>query len=162
MTLRSSDIQKRPEPPLSPSLNGISNEKPRNSERGKSDIKTLEDVGANNEITLWNKSNSSLLLLPGELRNMIYGFVLGGLDICPSRKWGCKPMAMTKILSIMFVCRRIHAEASLLVFELNTFELEHRLQCRSFLGALTDRQRDAVQNIAIHWTYSWEYPPPRR
>ncbi|KAF3001309.1 hypothetical protein E8E13_005142 [Curvularia kusanoi] len=79
--------------------------------------------GASKDITnvaqlpMLNSESSPLLRLPGELRNIIYGYVLGGHTF--GETWENKKPPQHFLASLL-VCRQIYNEARMLVFELNT------------------------------------------
>lgn len=124
--------------------------------------------------TALNQRNSPLLRLPGEIRNCIYAYVLGGLiinspkplrlyirllrqtssfesRICTSayKDGSTNPsQAMSSHLDLLYTCRSIFIETSLLPFALNKFEI-HSMKLSHFLGGLTTTQKDAITTLKI-------------
>jgi hypothetical protein len=103
--------------------------------------------------TQLNATNSPLLHLPGELRNQIYGYVLGDLKLkfylykASFRKKGNK-------LELLFTCRQVYAETALLPYTLNTFTfktsaLKYKPHLRHFLKKSLGAQIQAMSRVRI-------------
>jgi hypothetical protein len=119
---------------------------------------------ATNYSTLRNAQESPLLRLPPELRNEIYEYTLGGLQIRPGHRLGgpgmwqvlSKPVdadlsapwqKMHYIAPLTLACRQIHTEAGLLPFKLNEITLGPLEPFLLAMNRLTDRQRNAIRTI---------------
>ncbi|KZM26843.1 uncharacterized protein EKO05_0010786 [Ascochyta rabiei] len=114
------------------------------------------------DITLQNQIDSPFLRLPGEVRNRIYGLVLGGRQIqvlyprlySAERDGGqndgfasLEPGTVRKLLHMTEACRQIHAETDLLVFQTNDFRIASNHSFETFLDALSQRQAEAVRSL---------------
>jgi len=123
-----------------------------------------------------NRQRSPLLRLPAELRNKIYGYALGGIELrmsYRSKELGVvSPMSYDphmsftpfhRLVGLTLVSRQIYAETKILPFELCTM-----LALGSTFNGLIERlnltQRQAISTIHAHhlevkestvWTNSW-------
>ncbi|KAH7076568.1 hypothetical protein BKA63DRAFT_411359, partial [Paraphoma chrysanthemicola] len=106
--------------------------------------------------TIRNDLNSPLLRLPGEIRNLIYGYVLceGSYEIRHS--WRNLTFAFyiqRKVhyrLSLLAVCRRTYEETALLSFSLNKFSFVETYALEEYLiRNLHVAQRNAIRSIGI-------------
>ncbi|KAF2831419.1 hypothetical protein CC86DRAFT_401946 [Ophiobolus disseminans] len=111
-------------------------------------------------ITALNQHNSPLLRLPGELRNCIFGHVLGDLVIHSSNDRS-DSNRLAHAMDVYDVrkgvvpdrrfrstCRVIDAETRLLPFALGTFEI-HPVKLDRFLTDLTTAQLNAITTFKI-------------
>jgi hypothetical protein len=99
--------------------------------------------------SLRNQQKSPLLRLPAELRNKIYGHVLGGFIIsfrtsrprhhCLIRFKFSRKIGEFKPSNLLLICRQINAEAQLLPFELNEFNYRIPEAFKHMLDLLSDR-----------------------
>lgn len=101
---------------------------------------TLIDANVNlngNNVQVVRK-DSLLLKLPGELRNKIYGYVFGEkhwfIDQCgrvPKRgkRWGGK-----NAMSLLRVCRQLHAETRCLPYQTHTFAARYQKWLQKMAG----------------------------
>ncbi|KAF2132568.1 hypothetical protein P153DRAFT_354070 [Dothidotthia symphoricarpi CBS 119687] len=109
-----------------------------------------------------NEQESAFLQLPGEIRNYIYGYVLGGnrfiLDqpdvsvpkatavLCPDNvQPACELLGLTE------VCRQTRSESAPMVFFLNKFTLDNDPEPKSvtFANILGASQRNLIQHVVI-------------
>ena len=100
-----------------------------------------------------NQSESPLLQLPAELRNIIYTYVLqehSRVAAFPLRNTGPRRYP----LALLFVCRQIHAETALLPYALNTF-LVGDITCYidDALGFLRNRSPAQLRSIQYLYIY---------
>jgi hypothetical protein len=105
---------------------------------------------------------SPLLVLPGELRNIIYGYIFDE-DTYYFRKYTTSHTDRSTIikklnLSILGVCRQTYTEAALLPFSLNTFSFTSSKALDLAKKSHTRAQRCAIASIRIrlHLTFSME------
>jgi hypothetical protein len=108
--------------------------------------------------TQLNATDSPLLRLPGELRNKIFEYVLGDLDLHFTYAYGYQfdvrlETHQRNMLGLLFVCRQAHAETALLHYALNTFNftLTEIFDVKNFLQGMSAAQRKAIQRIYTHW-----------
>jgi hypothetical protein len=66
----------------------------------------------------------------------------------PNGSWA---IPQTTFLAVTQTCRQIHAEAALLPFSLNTFFITHAEDFARFVAALTDRQRNVITTLSLHY-----------
>jgi hypothetical protein len=104
--------------------------------------------------TALNVRSSPLIRLPGELRNLIYGYALGEDRFgCygfvrrthPTLAWGERENR----LALLRVCHQIYEEAALLPFSLNEFKFAY---CKGFLDfclALGPTKRRAIRKLRL-------------
>ncbi|KAF1839924.1 uncharacterized protein K460DRAFT_349413 [Cucurbitaria berberidis CBS 394.84] len=134
-------------------------------------LKSLEDGRpreANTKVAQRNKAVSPLLRLPAELRNHIYGYVLGGKSICLTSSDGVCIGEIAPCLTppesgyngneeehgalqLLYVCRQVHAEARLLIFSLNVFRYSKPLP---HLELWKQKQPESMLLITIVRLYS--------
>ena len=99
--------------------------------------------------------NSPLLRLPAEIRNMIWTFALDcGQDIELLRHSELRfPHTLQNYMSLLFVCRQIHAETALLPYELKTFSMlsPGRSYLVKFLERRTIVQREVMASVKWSW-----------
>jgi hypothetical protein len=93
---------------------------------------------------------SRLLSLPAELRNMIYGYVLGGLAFRIYNIFPGPPPIEATYSALLHVNRQIYTEASLLPYALNTFAFYDETDIRSFVRWHTEKQMVAVKTIRLY------------
>ncbi|KAI4946678.1 hypothetical protein J4E91_006849 [Alternaria rosae] len=86
-------------------------------------IKAAQQEQRLNEITYINATTSPLLLLPAEIRNMIFALALDHQDIMIIR--GRIYNKIRAPVNLLRVCRQIHAETALLPYKLNFFALSN-------------------------------------
>ncbi|KAI4706261.1 hypothetical protein J4E89_008995 [Alternaria sp. Ai002NY15] len=106
-------------------------------------------------ITQLNHDNSPLLQLPGELRNRIYKFVLHyhlpvyiDIPALEDEHGNSVPRENTRrMLALLYTCRQVHSEASMMYFALNTFQFELDTSLIEFTSSLTAEQLNAVKSI---------------
>lgn len=110
---------------------------------------------------LRNQEASPLLQLPGEIRNKIYQYALGGHHIYldehqPSfkrlviRRADGKRISKDDLFALGYTCRQTHSESAILLFSLNefigyfwsSFEIQ---RCEFF----SPSQRNAIRNISV-------------
>jgi hypothetical protein len=109
--------------------------------------------------SLRNQQQSPLLRLPAELRNKIYGHVLGGFIIsfptarprhhCLIRFKFSRKIAEFKPSNLLLVCRQINSEAQLLPFELNEFNYRIPETFKQMLDLLSDKQVNAIDVLRM-------------
>jgi hypothetical protein len=110
--------------------------------------------------TLLNQRQSPLLRLHAELRNRIYEYALGGstilinpwfwkpkfrITVCDETSWehpGC-------LVALTAVCRRIHAEARFVPFELNCFQSHADYASSVFRLPLMPHQKNQIRNVIL-------------
>ncbi|KAI4604737.1 hypothetical protein J4E83_010978 [Alternaria metachromatica] len=98
------------------------------------------------EITYLNVTTSPLLLLPAEIRNMIFALALDHQDILILNERIYNEIRSP--VNLLHVCRQIHAETALLPYKLNFFAVaiwERRLL--PFLERRTQAQRDVMTDL---------------
>ena len=135
---------------------------------------------ANTLSTTRNSTESPLLRLPGELRNRILGYVVGGhivvlFDSPRSRPAGAPsglPLQfrftacsqtnfhdsygmkrVSQSLTVTLVCRQLYFESAPLLFEINSFNFRSVQAFELFAETLTSRQRSAIKTISISYNY---------
>jgi hypothetical protein len=114
-----------------------------------------------------NRHQSSLLRLPGELRNKIYRYAMSGvtLSIFPSPNSrerfhlhahlaGATTVAVpsSKVLdmtSLTRVCRQVYVETLLLPFQAITFHIHSDGSFLKFIDVLSDAERDAISTVQL-------------
>ena len=110
-----------------------------------------------------NRQRSPLLRLPAELRNKIYGYALGGMDLrisYRSRELGLvaamfynTPVWFTslhRLVGLTLVSRQLYAETKILPFELCTM-LALRFTFNDLIERLNITQRQAISTIRAHY-----------
>jgi len=111
--------------------------------------------------TTLNATDSPLLRLPAELRNLIFAHVYIGtrysLDVEGFLgSWNLGALDWDQsVIGLSLVCRQTHAETSLLPYELGMFDLFTGWQCKldglwrlqGFLEKRTPRQIDAMASL---------------
>lgn len=94
------------------------------------------------------QSGVSIFRLPGEIRNMVYAYALGGNTWTVNMSGGrTKPRAdnATKNGSALLqVNRQIYAEAHLFPYRYNTFEGRHNGHLQEWTQSLTAAQRESI------------------
>ncbi|KAJ4372367.1 hypothetical protein N0V83_004141 [Neocucurbitaria cava] len=130
---------------------------------------TRSQTAKRDQMYLSNQKNSPLLRLPGELRNRIYEYALGGhlvepvcglgrletvkdcqLRYCPyesKKETDYKPW--DELLALTYVCRQVNQEGRLLVFEINTFQVRKRIAFDAWLLYLKDDQKQAITSVSF-------------
>jgi hypothetical protein len=134
--------------------------------------------------TARNKIESPLLALPGEIRNFIYKYVLGGMEVVPlqyDRRFWVGPWTLKDelqpwpvfrpLLDVLGACRQIQWEAALLPYMLNTFVSGSRyylawveddfISMHGMISRLSDAPRHAIRAIGLPCNgvvYNNEYP----
>ncbi|KAH6629090.1 hypothetical protein C7974DRAFT_393824 [Boeremia exigua] len=116
------------------------------------------------DIFICNQLESPFLRLPGEVRNRIYEYALGGkvisynqhhshsIDADYYRQHGYgtpEPHTVSTLLHLTATCRQIHAETDLHIFKYNEFLINTSTVLQSFVEALSQRQLSAIR------TYIW-------
>jgi hypothetical protein len=117
--------------------------------------------------SLRNQQQSPLLRLPAELRNKIYGHVLGGFIIsfrtsrprhhCLIRFKVSRKIGEFKPSNLLLICRQINAEAQLLPFELNEFNYRIPEAFKHMLDLLSDRQVNAIKVLRIDTSTFYQF-----
>ncbi|KAF2831016.1 hypothetical protein CC86DRAFT_281657, partial [Ophiobolus disseminans] len=102
-----------------------------------------------------NQQESPFLRLPGELRNRVYHYALSDVVLSVYRS-GTPPTYLQVIphsasaaASKFAVCRQVHAETHLLLFQLTTFLVYSDGSFAEFVNHLTDAQRHALAIVQI-------------
>ncbi|KAL5121288.1 hypothetical protein ACEQ8H_000756 [Pleosporales sp. CAS-2024a] len=114
-----------------------------------------------------NRHRSPLLRLPGELRNKVYEYVLGGVIVSvfpsvdarfayqlhahrtsPSATLGEDP-TMLEAMALLRVCRHIYAETRFLPLKLFTLHVNSGGSFFEFLKTLHPMERDAITTIQV-------------
>ncbi|KAH6864804.1 hypothetical protein BKA58DRAFT_462254 [Alternaria rosae] len=137
--------------------------------------------------TLRNQAESSLLRLPGELRNRIFELVVGG-NIVVVSTWTQQPakpfvyltsadssgsdakgtQASSRapalgIFTIGLVCRQLHQETALTQYIKNIFHFDDMEAGRAFVDGLTSTQRALLTSISLNVEgyfgidFSWDF-----
>jgi hypothetical protein len=104
-----------------------------------------------------NRQTLSFLLLPAELRNHIYAYVLGGETFtihCWRRytPYGFETRILRKrraFLALLAVCRQLHYETRLLPFRLNVFRFKSQDAFDPWLNKFALDQQHSIQNICL-------------
>ena len=123
-----------------------------------------------------NRQRSPLLRLPAELRNKIYGYALGGMELRVSYR--SKELGVVSAMSydpsvsltplhrrvgLTLVSRQLYAETKILPFELCTMDVIRSL-FYNHIKRLNTTQRQAISTIRTHymnardgtvWTILW-------
>ncbi|KAI4673376.1 uncharacterized protein J4E88_008989 [Alternaria novae-zelandiae] len=87
-------------------------------------IKALREEKRLSEITYLNATTSPLLLLPAEIRNMVFAFALGQQYLVINNKGTLVTRGVPVHLPrLLYVCRQIYAETALLPYALNIFAI---------------------------------------
>jgi len=110
-----------------------------------------------------NQSESPLLQLPAELRNIIYTYVLQD-DLWVVAYRLTKTESRGYPIALLFVCRQIHAETALLPYALNTFLIGDislgEDAALGFLGRRTPAQLQSMQTLYfIYDLWNFAIPP---
>jgi hypothetical protein len=97
---------------------------------------------------LRNTLESPLLRLPGELRNAIYEYALGG------RQWDIDCWRKARVrekfaLSVLQTCRQMHSEASTVPWSSNTFSFDHPDDIRRTLFGAAQKRRAAITSFRL-------------
>lgn len=97
-------------------------------------------------------SGFPFLLFPAEIRNLIYGYALGGatLSVCTTPIEPRAAQQSRNALAILQVNRQVHSEAWLSLYTCNTFEGTHDGHLRDWLRTLRPEQRHAIRSIKCH------------
>ncbi|KAF2036023.1 hypothetical protein EK21DRAFT_84397 [Setomelanomma holmii] len=98
-----------------------------------------------------NNREPALLRLPGELRNRVYGYVLGGAN-CVVPDWELKIRRFAQDsqsypFAILEVCLQTYQETSSLPFSLNNFEIQSMAVLLSL--PLSKAQKSAISSIRL-------------
>ena len=118
-----------------------------------------------------NAINSPLLRLPGEIRNMIFGWVFRGVEYgLANGYWPYDEVVRMQIdnqsgrhtfrdFNLLRVCRQVHAETALLPYSLGSFDIPgvdqslcyyERLQAlEGFMKRRTEEQIDAISRLTF-------------
>jgi hypothetical protein len=105
-----------------------------------------------------NKIESPLLALLDEIRNIVYEYALGGMEVEPSNKHSCLLISSPRepkrsfhsLLRVQEVCQQMKDETASLPYKLNTFVSPTRLWLKGGLfPALKDAQRHAIREIGL-------------
>ncbi|KAF2118248.1 hypothetical protein BDV96DRAFT_597106 [Lophiotrema nucula] len=128
------------------------------------------------KIAKGNSETSPLLRLPGEIRNMIWVYALGGHRInvlendnvvshtsrlidAPNDSAASSPT-----FQLPQVCRQLYAETALLPYQLNTFALKNTISKSGWVKSLCAAQRRSITSLRpnyVYWTeYSWYIRKP--
>jgi hypothetical protein len=117
-------------------------------------------------ITENNHRSSSLLKLPGEIRNMIYEFVFAtDVDIFYSdihlKKIEQDPYAYQPLgepgrrnvqsMGLLVTCRTIYQETGMLMLKKPTFKFDSRWSFKVFHACLTNVQRGTIRHVAFEF-----------
>lgn len=126
-------------------------------------IVKLESATVASDLTKTSKEAPMFLTLPPEIRNVIYGYLLGGTEYhvyIPSKKPVCTPMKPTD-RQLLLVCKQICYEAKLLPISLNVFYVwPHAIERWLFAENFTSEQEDAITQLRFNWheaTRSYSY-----
>jgi hypothetical protein len=103
---------------------------------------------------------SPLLRLPGELRNAIYEYALGG------RQWDIDCWRKARVrekfaLSVLQTCRQMHSEASTVPWSSNTFSFEHLDDIRRMAFGMAQKRRAAITSFRLVSKCGYGYDPFR-
>ena len=119
-----------------------------------------------------NTANSPLLRLPGEIRNEIFAYLYtdAGYEIeldndCADRRVVLSDVTASLrryLIRLLLVCRQVHAETALLLYELGEFLFTAEdwgshlavVGMRSFLERLSPRQLHATGKMTL-WRPGW-------
>ena len=110
---------------------------------------------ANAEATAANQLNSPLLRLPAELRNLIYHYALGNCTLIVStfNHRLCLYQRDIPAFPLLVVCTQIHAEAAILPYSLNTFNIAFDHSLDMFITTMPLAYRHAIKRLDIGtWT----------
>lgn len=91
-----------------------------------------------------SKEKSTLMTLPRELRDMIYGLVLEDSEVHYSAR-GVRVSGT----SLPFACQQIYYESRNQYYESTTFFVEHPKDVRSLYDALPEQMRPLVKDLRI-------------
>lgn len=99
-----------------------------------------------------NQCNSPLLRLAAELRNRIHRFTVreGFIEVFPILH-DRKPQAF----GLFMTCRQTHAEASALIFPLNTFVFQGPRQIDMFAQKMEQQNLDNIRSICLDTVGAW-------
>ncbi|KAF9732882.1 hypothetical protein PMIN07_007212 [Paraphaeosphaeria minitans] len=115
-------------------------------------------------ITKRNSTESPLLRLPGEIRNMIYGYVTGHYNIYhtsdgrlmvgPIDPWDWRHAfvefpSVPSLLTLTLVCRQTYIESRMHVFANNTFDTKNFFYFRRRVEKLSTEQKHAISTITL-------------
>ena len=116
-----------------------------------------------------HQRGSSFLRVPGELRNVIYGYVFEGevAHARPSYDDKHSWLYPTQLLSLTLTCRQMYHETKALPFTLGTFHGTPRTLVLGLQRTLTEAQSQAVTSICLQINgyalgsgLSWTFPNP--
>ena len=107
------------------------------------------------EATAAKQLRSPLLRLLAELRNLIYHYALGNCTFILAADYErlCLYQRDTPAIPLLAVCTQIHAEAALLPYSLNTFDIASDYTLRVFLATMPMKYVQAIKTLHIGtWT----------
>jgi len=113
--------------------------------------KSISTAQTTAQITSANQQNSPLLRLPGELRNQIWVYALGGQRIRLSLR-GDKILVLYRdktapAFELLKVCTQIIAEARMLLYSLNVFDLVATTMINDLANGMTTSSIEAIKTL---------------
>jgi len=94
-------------------------------------------------VTRRNKQQSPLLILPGEIRNNIYGHLFGDINASRRTPTGKKPYW----LGLLMACHSLYYEGKLLPFTLGTWKFNTIEDLNNILPKSTHLQRHLITDV---------------
>ncbi|KAF1997456.1 hypothetical protein P154DRAFT_578877 [Amniculicola lignicola CBS 123094] len=107
-----------------------------------------------------NEQDSPLLRLPAEIRNTIYGYVLGGKTVTKEGWEGRMTDKDTfeisgrQSLALLGVCRMIYAETAFLPFTLNDFHFDYEEEISMLRASMRTFQWNAITTVVLFQSVS--------
>ncbi|KAI4648275.1 hypothetical protein J4E93_004687 [Alternaria ventricosa] len=112
------------------------------------------------KIARQNQRNSPLLRLPAEIRNLIFGYALGGRtfhishniyqDVTKNTNVSKNTSVSKNALALLAVCRQVFAETALLPFSSNTFSAIHPQVFNMWIEDFPSVFAEAVTSVRLH------------
>lgn len=128
----------------------------------------VKDAGADIDLhsSIGNATNSPLLQLPGEIRNMIFKYAVlsddGWIALIFNRHnfisrsgpstQACKDQTSSIAMRLPLVCRQIYSETATLFYSVNCFAFESDDMMLKWLAKRLLAQREAIRTLMLHST----------
>jgi len=134
--------------------------------------------------TLQNR-DSPLLRLPAEIRNQIYGYVIGGYEACPTWSSGdCIDVELraakyntsgdtrdcwAALFMLSYVCKQLNMETKNLPYELTVFQSDICAAFEMFMCQLKEEKKQLITTVSFgfkhfHSVSEWidaQFTPPK-
>jgi hypothetical protein len=113
----------------------------------------------------WNDKRSPFLRLPGEIRNEIYRYVIGGHEALPFwvnsdctevelraslyNESGETGQGWTELFNLSYVCKRLNTETRTLPYKLTVFQVDLGAVFETFLNKLKEKKKQLITTISF-------------